>query len=93
MLSTGGALTHYPSPSEPTISIGKAGLRAFALILAQELGPHGVRVATITIAGIVAENTPLAPARVASAFFAAHRYQTKPGLLFDGKDSPSFQLT
>jgi len=73
LLFTGGGLALHPSPQAPSLSIGKAGLRALALMLAQELAPAGIRVGTVTIAGMVAPGTAFAPQRVAEAFMALHR--------------------
>lgn len=92
LLFTGGGFALYPSSSAPSLSIGKAGLRSLALMLAEELRPQGLKVATITIAGSIAEGTPFAPSRIAAAFMAAHHFQTKPELLFDGKGPTGFQL-
>jgi NAD(P)-dependent dehydrogenase (short-subunit alcohol dehydrogenase family) len=73
LLFTGGGLALHPSPQAPSLSIGKAGLRALALMLAHELAPAGIRVGTVTIAGMVAPGTAFAPQRIAEAFMALHR--------------------
>lgn len=78
LLFTGGGLALYPSPQAPTLSIVKAGLRALALMLAQELAPLGVRVGTVTIAGEVAPGTPFAPEKIAEAFMSFHRGRAEP---------------
>ena len=62
-------------------------------MLAEELGPQGVTVATVTIAGSITENTPLAPSRIACAFDAAVSSQTKAEMVFNGQDPKGFQLT
>ncbi len=72
LLFTGGGLALYPSSQAPSLSIGKAGIRALALMLAEELAPAGVRVGTVTIAGMVAPGTPFAPERIAHALMALH---------------------
>lgn len=72
LLFTGGGLALYPSPQAPSLSVGKAGIRALALMLAKELEPNGIRVGTVTIAGEVAVGTPFAPEKVAKAFLALH---------------------
>lgn len=92
ILLTGGGFALYPTASAPSLSIGKAGLRALALMLAAELAPQGVNVATITIMGTIAEGTPFAPARIAAAFRAAHESPAKPEILFDGAGPTGFQL-
>jgi len=73
ILFTGGGLALYPSPEAPSLSIGKAGIRSLALMLAKELSGTGVRVGTVTVAGTVTAGTSLSPERVAEAFLAMHR--------------------
>ncbi len=53
LLFTGGGLALAPQAREASLSIGKAGLRALALCLAEELEPEGIHVATVTVAGFV----------------------------------------
>jgi NAD(P)-dependent dehydrogenase (short-subunit alcohol dehydrogenase family) len=72
LLFTGGGLALYPSPQAPSLSVGKAGIRALAFMLAEELAPKGVRVGTVTIAGQVAPGTPFAPEKIAEAFLSLH---------------------
>jgi NAD(P)-dependent dehydrogenase (short-subunit alcohol dehydrogenase family) len=72
LLFTGGGLAHYPSPQAPSLSVGKAGIRALALMLAEELAPNGIRVGTVTIAGEVAPGTAFAPEKIAAAFLSLH---------------------
>lgn len=67
LLFTGGGLALYPSPQAPSLSIGKGAIRALALMLAEELAGTGIRVGTITIAGIVG-SPGLSPERIADAF-------------------------
>lgn len=73
LLFTGGGLALYPSPQAPSLSVGKAGIRALALILAEELAPKGIRVGTVTIAGTVAAGTAFAPEKIAETFMLLHR--------------------
>ena len=42
--------------------------RTASLLLAQELKPEGVRVATVIIAGIVAPGTPFDPTSIAKTY-------------------------
>jgi NAD(P)-dependent dehydrogenase (short-subunit alcohol dehydrogenase family) len=72
LLFTGGGLALYPSPQAPSLSVGKAGIRALALMLAEELAPHGIRVGTVTIAGEIAPGTAFAPEKIAQAFLSLH---------------------
>ena len=71
VLVTGGGFALYPSSAYGILSVGKAMVRSAALVLAQELAPHGVRVATITICGTVAPGTPFAPDLIAQSYIAA----------------------
>jgi NAD(P)-dependent dehydrogenase (short-subunit alcohol dehydrogenase family) len=73
LLFTGGGLALYPSPQAPSLSVGKAGIQALALMLAEELAPHGIRVGTVTIAGEVAPGTAFAPEKIAQAFLSLYR--------------------
>jgi len=51
ILVTGGGFADHPIPALATVSLGKAALRSAATMLGAELGPDGIRVATLTIAG------------------------------------------
>ena len=73
ILFTGGGFGLHPSPAAPALSIGKASIRALAIMLAQELAPAGVRVGTVTIMGTVSPGTSLDPTRIAQAFVDLHR--------------------
>lgn len=89
LLFTGGGLALYPSPQAPSLSVGKAGIRALAMMLAQELAPHNVRVGTVTIAGEVAPGTAFAPEMIAGAFLDLHRGRPDPAtaeIIFDGSN-------
>ena len=78
ILFTGGGLALYPSSEAPSLSVGKAGVRALALLLAQELAPAGVKVGTVTILGAVAPGTPFDPDRIAEAFVRFHHAPLDP---------------
>lgn len=67
ILMTGGGLALHPSADAPSLSIGKGAIRALALMLADELAPRGIRVGTVTIAGVVG-SPGLSAERVAVAF-------------------------
>ena len=73
VLVTGGGFALYPSGDYGVLSVGKAMIRTASFVLAQELKPEGVHVATITICGTVAPNTPFAPEKIAKAYIAAFR--------------------
>jgi short-subunit dehydrogenase len=75
ILFTGGGFADRPVTTMATVSLGKAALRSAATLLGAELAPHAVRVASITVAGIIAEGTPFSPARIADAFWTVARSQ------------------
>lgn len=76
VLFTGGGLALRPSPSAPSLTIGKVGIRTLAFMLAQELAPQSVRAGTVTIATGVAPSGPGSPERIGAAFLSLH--QTPP---------------
>ncbi|MFD4795283.1 SDR family NAD(P)-dependent oxidoreductase [Streptomyces anulatus] len=51
LLFTGGGLAFAPSPHYASLSVGKAGLRAYVHALAAEQAPNGVHATVVTIAG------------------------------------------
>lgn len=67
VLLTGGGLALAPNPDVATLSIGKAALRTLALVLGPDLAADGIRVATVTIAALVAPENPVTPEMVAEA--------------------------
>jgi len=72
ILFTGGGLALYPSAGYASLSIGKAGLRALALTLHEELKPEGIHVATVTIAGGVETGTHFDPELIAGEYWRLH---------------------
>ena len=73
ILFTGGGFADRPIAKLATVSLGKAALRSAATMLGTELAPHAVRVASITIAGVIAEDTPFSPAHIADAYWTIAR--------------------
>ena len=71
VLVTGGGFALYPSSDYGVLSVGKAMIRTASLLLAQELKPQGIRVATITIGGVVAPATAFAPEIIAKKYIEA----------------------
>ena len=65
LLFTGGGTADYPMPASLALGMEKAALRNLALGLDAELRAEGIHVVTLTIYGIVAPNTPFAPAAIA----------------------------
>jgi NAD(P)-dependent dehydrogenase (short-subunit alcohol dehydrogenase family) len=74
VLWTGGGLALAPQygAAVPALTAAKSALRGLAFAAAPELAASGVRLATITIAGVVAPGGPFDPDRIAEAFWAAH---------------------
>ena len=68
VLLTGGGLALHPNAAIGVLSLGKAGLRTVAHLLAED--PRGVRVRTLIIAGIVEPGGPFDPDTIADAFWA-----------------------
>jgi short-subunit dehydrogenase len=69
MIVTGGAFADHPIPALATVSLGKAALRSAATMLGVDLGPAGIRVATLTIAGQIVAGTAFDPARIADRYW------------------------
>ncbi|MGA9835036.1 MAG: hypothetical protein WBQ71_28290 [Trebonia sp.] len=59
----------HPIPALATVSLGKAALRSAATMLGADLGPDGIRVATLTIAGQIAAGNAFDPARIAERYW------------------------
>ncbi len=86
---TGGGLALDPTGwlEASSLALGKAAVRSLAMTLNKEIGPKGVHVGTVTIAGAIAPNTPFAPERIAEAYwaFVADSAMTKPAeVIFRG---------
>lgn len=62
-----------PVPGMVSLSLGKAGVRALTELLAQEYGPAGVHVATVTVHGTVAPHTRFDPDRIAEHYWRLHQ--------------------
>jgi short-subunit dehydrogenase len=69
MIVTGGGFADHPIPALATVSLGKAALRSAATMLGVDLGPDGIRVATLTIAGQIVAGTAFDPARIAERYW------------------------
>jgi NAD(P)-dependent dehydrogenase (short-subunit alcohol dehydrogenase family) len=76
ILFTGGGLALWPQPGAAALSVGKAGLRALARTMHDELAPAGIHVATITICGRVAPGTAFDPDDIAERYW---RLACEPG--------------
>jgi short-subunit dehydrogenase len=69
MIVTGGGFADHPIPALATVSLGKAALRSAATMLGVDLGPDGIRIATLTIAGQIVAGTAFDPARIAERYW------------------------
>lgn len=70
LLFTGGGTADYPMSASLALGLEKAALRNLALGLDLELRPEGIHVATLTIYGIVAPDSPFAPDAIAEAMLS-----------------------
>ena len=73
ILLTGGGFAMYPSPDFGSLSLGKAGIRSLAKMLAEALQPNGIRVGTVTICGTVNPEDPkYSPEKIAEKYWMFH---------------------
>jgi short-subunit dehydrogenase len=80
ILLTGGGLALDPWPAMASLAVGKAGIKNLAHSLHKDLKDSGVRVATVTIDGIVKPGAgPLDPAAVAEQFWQLHEQPVASG--------------
>lgn len=84
-LVTGGM--PRPIPSHVSLSLGKVGARAVVSMLAEQFGPSGVHVATVTVADEIVPDTSYDPDLIAEHYWRLHGQQ--PGAweteyLYDG---------
>jgi NAD(P)-dependent dehydrogenase (short-subunit alcohol dehydrogenase family) len=70
ILFTGGM--PEPLPEKTSLSLGKAGGRALAHLLATQFGPSGIHVATVTVGGAVAARTAFDPDAIADEYWRLH---------------------
>ncbi|MGG1594728.1 SDR family NAD(P)-dependent oxidoreductase [Terribacillus saccharophilus] len=73
ILFTGGGLGLYPAADYAALSIGKAGMRALALSLAEELKPKGIFVGTVTVAGFIEEGTKFTADLIADKYWNLYK--------------------
>ena len=80
LLFTGGGLALDPWPQMASLAIGKAGVRSLAMSLHKDLKDHGVRVATVTVAGLVKHGAgALDPGAIADVFFELYEQPAAAG--------------
>ncbi len=73
ILVTGGGLALKPHFPLASLSIGKGAVRTLAFMLAEELEPEGIHVATITVDGFVQPGTRFDPDTIAEAYWKLHK--------------------
>jgi NAD(P)-dependent dehydrogenase (short-subunit alcohol dehydrogenase family) len=61
-----------PSPGAVSLSLGKAGVRTLAQVIAKTYGQSGIHAATVTVAGAVAPGTPFDPDDIAEHYWRLH---------------------
>ena len=73
ILFTGGGMADHPSADYASLSLCKAALKSLTHTLAQDLGGHGIHVATVTVHGYVQSGTYFDPHLIAQSFIKLHR--------------------
>lgn len=70
VLATGSGVADRPMTGAASLGVQKAALRNLVQALDAELGPRGVRAATLTVRGVLERGTPYDPDLVAGALLA-----------------------
>ena len=68
MLFTGGGYALHPSKKFASLSVGKAGLRAYVQVLHDQLAGTGVHATSITITAGIGSSPRFEPAEIAKAY-------------------------
>jgi NAD(P)-dependent dehydrogenase (short-subunit alcohol dehydrogenase family) len=87
ILITGGGVALYPGAAAGTLPITKAGQRALAFALADEIKSTGIHVATVTINGTIGTDAGFTADRIADTFWTVHTQaadQWETEILFNG---------
>ncbi len=92
ILMTGGGLALAPhfGAAVPALTAGKSALRGLVHAAAPAFAEAGIHLATVTIAGTVAEGTPFDPERIARHYWALHaepRAAWRVEHIFQGEDA------
>lgn len=80
-----------PEPEFTSLSLGKAGVRTVADLVAKEYGPAGVHVATVTVAGAVGSGSAFDPDDIARHYWRLHLQQADDWdreIVYDGCAGP-----
>jgi NADP-dependent 3-hydroxy acid dehydrogenase YdfG len=74
ILLTGGALAfdEYSFPQYLSLAIAKTATRKLCFTMANALEPSNIHVATVTVCGTIAPNTPFDPDRIADVYWQLH---------------------
>jgi len=73
LLFTGGGWATHPLKEFASLSVGKAGLRAYAKVLHEQLAGTPVHVTTVTVTAALGEGDPrFEPAVLAQTYLALH---------------------
>ncbi len=73
ILLTGGGLALQPFYQFAALGIGKAAMRNLTISLAQELKPHGIHVATVTINGMIEKGTHFDPGKISEVYWKLYQ--------------------
>jgi NAD(P)-dependent dehydrogenase (short-subunit alcohol dehydrogenase family) len=68
LLFTGGGYALHPSKKFASLSVGKAGLRAYVQVLHDQLAGTGVHATSITITAAIGSSAHFQPAEIAKAY-------------------------
>jgi NADP-dependent 3-hydroxy acid dehydrogenase YdfG len=70
VLVTGSGVADHPFPDFASLGVQKAAVRHLVQVLAADLQPEGIHVATVTVRGDLKPGTPTSPDAVADVLFA-----------------------
>jgi len=73
LLFTGGGYALHPSKKFASLSVGKAGLRAYVQMLHDEVAGTGVHATSVTITAAIGGDGRFNPAEIAQAYLALHQ--------------------
>ena len=68
VILTGGGLAHQPQQGAASLSLGKTGVLAVAVMLQQAFAGSSLSVATVTVEGNIEEGTRFSPERIADFY-------------------------
>lgn len=77
IIITGGGLATDPFYKFTSLGVGKAALRNLSMSLAQEASKDDIRVATITVKGVIKKGTYFDPDKISLEFWKVYRDKPK----------------